>query len=229
MNFDELLKKYLLLEKENQMLRKTVERLKSLHDSDLQESNIDFLHIEQQAIANTNKSEIPKNEAKKIVNKHSSSIEKIELFMSLFKGREDVYAKRWENKIQQTSGYSPTCANEWAPGICLKPKIKCSACNHKNYTKLDKQIIENHLRGNVVAGVYPLLTDETCWFLAIDLMMKVGKKISLHSEKFVNNLIFQLPLNAPDQEMAFTPGIFSINRFRPRWPANLVAQCLLTQ
>jgi len=168
MDFDELLNKYLLLKEENQMLRKNIERLKSLHDSNLQESNTDFLHIEQPTITNTKESEIPKIEAKVIVSKHSAVAEKIELFMSLFKGREDVYAKRWENKKQQTSGYSPVCANEWVPGICLKPKIKCSVCNHKEYLALDKLVIENHLRGIMVAGVYPLLSDETCWFLAID-------------------------------------------------------------
>ncbi|KAF0235836.1 MAG: type III restriction protein res [Prolixibacteraceae bacterium] len=176
MEFDELMNKFLLLKEENQLLRKTIERLKSLHDIDFQESNTDFLYVGQQAIANTKESEIPKNEEKELVNKHSSSTEKIELFMSLFKGREDVYAKRWENKKQQTSGYSPACANEWAQGICLKPKIKCSACNQKNYMKLDKQIIENHLRGNIVAGVYPLLTDETCWFLSIDFDDEGWKK-----------------------------------------------------
>lgn len=176
MEFDELMNKFLLLKEENQLLRKTIERLKSLHDIDFQESNTDFLYIGQQAIANTKESEIPKNEEKELVNKHSSSTEKIELFMSLFKGREDVYAKRWENKKLHTSGYSPACANEWAPGICLKPKIKCSACNQKNYMKLDKQIIENHLRGNIVAGVYPLLTDETCWFLSIDFDDEGWKK-----------------------------------------------------
>jgi superfamily II DNA or RNA helicase len=168
MDFDELLNKYLQLKEENQMLRKVLERLNSLHDTDFQKSNSDFLHIEQQAIANPNKLEIFDKKATEIVNKRSSSAEKIELFMSLFRGREDVYANRWENKKQHTSGYSPACANEWTPGICLKPKIKCSACNHKSYLKLDKQIIDNHLRGNVVAGVYPMLPDETCWFLAID-------------------------------------------------------------
>jgi hypothetical protein len=114
--------------------------------------------------------------AKEIVNKYSSTTEKIELYMSLFRGREDIYAKRWENKKLQTSGYSPACANEWVPGICLKPKIKCSVCNHKDYLELNKQVIENHLRGNIVAGVYPLLTDETCWFLAIDFDDEGWKK-----------------------------------------------------
>jgi superfamily II DNA or RNA helicase len=176
MDFDELLKKYFLLEEENQMLRKTIERLKSLHDSNFQESNTDFLHIEQQAIAKIKESEIPINEANEIINKHSASAEKIELFMSLFRGRQDIFAKRWENKKQQTSGYSPACANEWTSGICLKPKIKCSVCNHKDYLELNKQVIENHLRGNIVAGVYPLLTDETCWFLAIDFDDEDWKK-----------------------------------------------------
>ena len=168
MDFDELLIKYLLLKEENQMLRKTIERLKSEHDKGLEECNDNSLLIEKQPVDITIQSEISDKGAKEIVNKYSSAIEKIELYMSLFRGREDIYAKRWENKKLQSSGYSPACANEWVPGICLKPKIKCSVCNHKDYPELNKQVIENHLRGNIVAGVYPLLTDETCWFLAID-------------------------------------------------------------
>ncbi len=168
MDFDELLNKYLLLKEENQMLRKTIEWLKSEHDKGLPEINDNSLPIEQQSF-NINEEPVVQNvEGLKTINKYSSSAEKIELFMSLFRGREDVYAKRWENKKQNTSGYSPACANEWAPGMCLKPKIKCSVCNHKDYLELNKQVIENHLLGNIVAGVYPLLSDETCWFLAID-------------------------------------------------------------
>jgi superfamily II DNA or RNA helicase len=98
----------------------------------------------------------------------SDTFSKIRLFMSLFKGREDVYAKRWENKNKGTSGYSPVCLNEWQPGICEKPKIPCSKCENKFYAALNEDVIENHLRGNIVAGIYPMLSDETCWFLAID-------------------------------------------------------------
>jgi hypothetical protein len=50
--------------------------------------------------------------------------EKIQLFMSLFKGRDDLYAKRWENK-EGRSGYAPVCPNEWKHGFCGKP-----CCRH---------------------------------------------------------------------------------------------------
>jgi hypothetical protein len=103
-----------------------------------------------------------------IITNKSDSTDKIRLFKALFKGREDVYAKRWENKKKNTSGYSPVCLNEWSAGICSKPKIACSKCAHKSYAVLDKDVIENHLRGNIVAGIYPMFPDETCCFLAID-------------------------------------------------------------
>ena len=88
--------------------------------------------------------------------------------MSLFKGREDVYAKRWQNR-EGIAGYAPVCRNEWKSGLCRKPAIKCINCRHQSYEALDGKVIEAHLRGNIVAGLYPLLRDETCHFLAIDL------------------------------------------------------------
>ncbi len=94
--------------------------------------------------------------------------EKIRLFMSLFKGRDDVYARRWENRKKGTSGYSPSCLNEWKPGQCVKPKGTCTGCAHKAYAALTEKVINDHLRGKIVAGIYPMLPDETCWFLAID-------------------------------------------------------------
>ncbi|MBU4477535.1 MAG: DEAD/DEAH box helicase family protein [Candidatus Omnitrophica bacterium] len=96
-----------------------------------------------------------------------SKNEKIQLFRSLFRGRDDVYAKRWQNKTGR-SGYSPVCLNEWQRGICGKPKTRCADCEHKLYATLDAQAIENHLRGGLVVGIYPLLPDENCYFLAID-------------------------------------------------------------
>ena len=102
------------------------------------------------------------------VNSTSDTVTKINLFLSLFKGRNDVYAKRWENKNKGTSGYSPVCLNQWKPGVCEKPKISCSKCKNKHYTPMDQDVVENHLRGNIVAGIYPMLDDETCWFLAMD-------------------------------------------------------------
>jgi len=102
------------------------------------------------------------------VDRTSDSLSKIRLFMSLFKGREDVYANRWENKNKGTSGYSPVCLNEWQSGLCKKPKIPCSKCENKFYAALDEGVIENHLRGSTIAGIYPMLPDETCCFLAMD-------------------------------------------------------------
>ena len=93
--------------------------------------------------------------------------EKIRLFMSLFKGREDVYAKRWESG-KGRSGYSPVCLNEWKPGLCGKPGVKCAICEHRLYAPLNEKVIEDHLRGNLVAGIYPLRQDEKCLFLAMD-------------------------------------------------------------
>jgi hypothetical protein len=93
--------------------------------------------------------------------------EKTALFRSLFRGREDVYARRWQNKAGK-SGYSPHCANEWKSGVCQKPRIKCSACKQKSYVHLSDDIIEAHLRGEIVIGLYPMTEDEKCYFLAID-------------------------------------------------------------
>jgi len=104
------------------------------------------------------------------INSMSDPKDKIELYMSLFKGRHDVYAKRWENKKKGTDGYTPCCLNEWKSELCRKPKVKCTACANKAYARLDEKTIDDHLRGrgNLVAGIYPLCLDETCYFLAID-------------------------------------------------------------
>ncbi|MDO8548817.1 MAG: DEAD/DEAH box helicase family protein [Ignavibacteria bacterium] len=102
------------------------------------------------------------------INNNAPPDDKIRFFISLFKGRDDVYAKRYENKKNGKAGYTPVCLNEWEKGVCQKPKIKCSSCNNKKYAVLNEKVIDNHLRGNIVAGIYPLCLDETCNFLAID-------------------------------------------------------------
>ena len=93
----------------------------------------------------------------------SSTKEKIALFRSLFRGREDVYAVRWESR-KGKSGYSPVCANEWGPS-CLKP---CSKCNNSKYIPICDDVIRDHVLGKHTVGIYPLLQDETCWFLTAD-------------------------------------------------------------
>lgn len=93
---------------------------------------------------------------------------KVKLFRRLFRGREDVYPVRWESQQSGKAGYSPVCANEWRRGICEKPRIKCSDCNHSVYVPVNDQTIFRHLKGDITAGVYPLLPGDRCYFLAID-------------------------------------------------------------
>jgi hypothetical protein len=62
------------------------------------------------------------------VNRFSPTEAKIALFRSLFRGRDDVYPRRFESRKTGKSGYSPVCANEWVQGICEKPRIKCTEC-----------------------------------------------------------------------------------------------------
>jgi len=109
-----------------------------------------------------------------IVDQHASPSQKVMLFRRLFRGRDDVFPLRFENRSSGRSGYAPACANEWKPGICGKPQVKCLDCRHQAFSPVTDAIIEQHLRGSrangspFVAGVYALQGDDTCWFLAAD-------------------------------------------------------------
>ena len=107
------------------------------------------------------------------VHMRSTPEEKIRLFRSLFRGRKDMFARRWYSVQKGKGGYAPVCANEWRYGVCIKPKGKCSKCENRVLVPLDDAIIYNHLsgkdaNGQDVIGLYPLLADDTCYFLAID-------------------------------------------------------------
>lgn len=93
--------------------------------------------------------------------------QKVALFKQLFKGRDDVFATRWQNS-KGRSGYSVACHNEWIPGICKKPDIKCNECPNRQHKALDDQAIYDHLAGKHIVGLYPLLPDNTCHLLAAD-------------------------------------------------------------
>jgi hypothetical protein len=86
-----------------------------------------------------------------------------------------VFPRRWENPKTGKAGYSPSCRNEWVPGVCKKPKVKCRDCPNQAFVPFDDDLLLSHLKGKVpggssdfAAGVYPMLPDETCWFLAVD-------------------------------------------------------------
>ena len=109
-----------------------------------------------------------------IVSQTSPPQDKVALFRSLFRGRDDVYPRRFESRRTGKSGYQPVCANEWVRGVCEKPRIKCADCPHRRVVPVTDEVISWHLTGKdaeglpFVAGVYPLLLDDTCHFLAID-------------------------------------------------------------
>lgn len=109
-----------------------------------------------------------------VVTKDSLPAEKIKLFRSFFRGREDVYPRRFENRKTGKSGYAPACANEWVHGICEKPRIKCTDCPNRRFFSVTDEIIGWHLSGrdttgrDFVMGLYAMLCDESCFFLALD-------------------------------------------------------------
>jgi superfamily II DNA or RNA helicase len=132
------------------------------------------------------------------VTQASSSAEKIALFRSLFRGRDDVFPRRWTNPKSGKSGYAPACANEWIPLVCDKPRIKCGDCPNRRFLPVTDTIIAQHLRGEAggrdgrdfTISVYPMLPDETCWFLAADFdksswMRDVGTFLTTCSDKGV--------------------------------------------
>ena len=109
-----------------------------------------------------------------MVDQNSAPEDKIALFRALFRGREDVYPRRFESRKTGRSGYSPACANEWARDLCDKRKVKCAECPNRRLLPVTDEVVRSHLSGQdatgreFVLGVYPMLLDETCCFLAAD-------------------------------------------------------------
>ena len=116
----------------------------------------------------------PKKMIKNI--KEISSEEKIRIFEEVFKGRKDIYAKRWESNKTGKSGYSPACANEFNQSKCDKPRMKCSECPFRELLPLTESIIKKHLKGDITIGIYPLLPGDICNFLVIDFDKKTYKQ-----------------------------------------------------
>jgi len=97
-----------------------------------------------------------------------TSAEKVKLFRSLFRGRDDVFPTRFVSKKTGKPGYAPACRNKFVKGVCELPKVKCGECPNQAFIPFDDAAVVAHLTGRHVMGVYPLLDDGTCWFLAVD-------------------------------------------------------------
>jgi len=130
--------------------------------------------------------EISKQTFSLSVNHNSAEADKIDLFRDLFKGREDVFPRRFESAKSGKSGYQPECQHQWIRGLCRKPRVKCADCDSRDFTPVTDEVIRNHLVGrdltkprstkDFTIGVYPLLPDETCWFVAVDFDKKEWQK-----------------------------------------------------
>ena len=167
------------MEESSEIERKISEIEAELSVLNLRRSHLleELAELRRQSLLNGVPSQLSLHLETTSVSHQSTQEEKIRLFRSLFRGRDDVFPRRFDNSKTGKSGYAPVCPNEWAVGICQKPKISCAECNFRAFVPVSDEIIRNHLRGNdpqeyaskdFTVGVYPLLTDETCWFLAID-------------------------------------------------------------
>ena len=167
MDPENLSEKYQLLLQENQLLKERISlleaTLKQAEVSLVEGTSGDYLKSNS---ANTpmpeNGEPSPETEQPPIstINKYSSPSEKIRLYMSLFKGREDVYAHKYFNKKEGKMVYGPMKSKPWE----RKP-------GDGEYAPFDERVVDHHLRGfdGMIAGVFPICLDDSCHFLAIDL------------------------------------------------------------
>ena len=160
-NFEELIADHKRLKTENERLQ-TLLRFHGIQDvlSETMTIHSDIGALQQFDV-------LPSKIETNPISKQSQMNEKTALFLSLFRGRQDVYAWQWHSKDGKI-GYGPACKNEWIAGLCRKPKGKCADCANSAYLPFDEVAVEAHLNGTCVLGIYPLLSDDTCAFLAID-------------------------------------------------------------
>ena len=149
LTYQELLAAYNKLLMENEYLHKEVDRLQSLLGSKGTPLTLP------------------------IIKQHLSLEEKVDVFRNLFKGREDVFARRWYSRTSEKSGYQPVCRNEWDRQLCDKKKYKCTECPNRSFKPLEYEDIYRHLEGKSpegqdVIGAYAILADNTCNFLCAD-------------------------------------------------------------
>jgi len=147
----------------------------SEHEKQLESLRQEMTELDRRRIALVSKIEEVEaaSVSKKRVYEYSPE-EKIKIFRDLFSGRDDVFPRRFESQRSGRSGYQPACKNEWRAGVCFKPKVKCSKCEYREFIPVSDTIVRQHLSGKdaqgkpFVMGIYPMLEDETCRFLAVD-------------------------------------------------------------
>ena len=100
----------------------------------------------------------------------SSPEEKINFFMNLFRGREDVYPTRWQNLHKGISGYAP---------VYVRNRGEIIEKNDREYLPVTTNVIEAHLSGEITMGMYPLTIEDKCYFLVADFDKKSWQEDSV--------------------------------------------------
>lgn len=110
------------------------------------------------------------------------------LYKSLFKGRTDVYAIRWEK--DERSGYTPAYNVDWNGYQEHKAKGGTfQNYENKEYRTFDDKAIEDHLYGKETCGIYPLLDDNTSFFIAVDFDKQNWREAILKLYRVCNEYI----------------------------------------
>lgn len=114
------------------------------------------------------KAELQKQNSSQVL--EMSIDEKLTLYSDYFRGRDDTYPYLSINKNDPSKKYYiPACINEWKQGICNKTMGKpCKNCRYRENKPLTLDVLKKHIYNNQTIGIYPMLDDETCYFLAFD-------------------------------------------------------------
>jgi superfamily II DNA or RNA helicase len=151
------------LEEENKALREEIQRLRKILAANGLTS--------ASALTNRHNSDL-RVVPKQPEDRHERARERIGLFRNLFRGREDIHARRWTS-ADGRSGYTPAALMDWGAIHSSNPEDRKKVARQtRTFLPLTDAAVENHLLGKETIGVYPLLPDETCWFLAVDFDKK---------------------------------------------------------
>ncbi len=115
------------------------------------------------------------------------NFEKIHVFRSFFRGRNDIVPRFWYSPKSGKTGYTPICKNEWQYPLCRKGQkhFPCFSCPHADYARFSSRLLLDHFRGRHILGLYPLLPDHHCFLIAADFDNHNGMN---HPLKDIHNL-----------------------------------------
>ena len=107
-----------------------------------------------------------------MVTRTSPDSQKIALYRSLFRGREDAYASGYLRRDGRM-GYGPACSNAWKPGLCDRRHVGCDKCENRSLHAMSDDALKCHFKGldprnRDVLGLYPMTKASTCWLLVAD-------------------------------------------------------------